>query len=155
MKKTFVTGIVVLGVGALVVFVAARVPVQKDAVPASDQNKEYNPRPIPEGAVIIEMSDSGFSPKEITIKQGTAVVFKAVGSGSNGYWPASAIHPTHTIYPGSDIAKCGTSEEKGIFDACRGYTQGEWWEFQFNKVGEWRYHDHLNAKNFGVITVEE
>ena len=116
-----------------------------------------SPTPIPVvlgTSVTIEMSDEGFLPKEITIKPKTTVIFKAIGANTDGYWPASAIHPTHTIYPGSDIKKCGTSEEKSIFDACRGFVKGEAWSFEFNQKGIWRYHDHNHSSLFGVITVE-
>ena len=70
-------------------------------------------------------------------------------------WPAAALHPTHTVYPGSDIKKCGTSEAVGIFDACRGLKSGESWSFQFNEVGTWKYHNHLTPTQFGRITVTE
>ena len=64
------------------------------------------------------------------------------------------MHPTHKVYPGSDIEKCGTAEESNIFDACRGLKEGESYEFTFNEKGSWRYHDHLNIKNTGSIIVE-
>jgi len=74
---------------------------------------------------------------------------------ANPTWPASAMHPTHTVYPGSDIQKCGTPEAGKIFDACRGLNTGETWSFQFNEVGKWNFHDHLNAGKFGSIIVTE
>ncbi len=97
-------------------------------------------------------TDSGFSPKEITVAKGATVVFK--NESSSDFWPASAMHPTHTVYPGSDIKKCGTSEEVNIFDACKGIAPGGSYSFIFNQVGKWDYHDHLRASNFGSIVVE-
>ena len=70
------------------------------------------------------------------------------------HWPASALHPTHTVYPGSDIQKCGTSEGDKIFDSCTGLNKGESFSFTFNEKGDWRYHDHLNPNLNGVITVQ-
>jgi len=100
----------------------------------------------------IEMSSSGFSPKEITIKKGDTVKFTNVGIESR--WPASAMHPTHTAYPGSSISKCNTAEASTIFDACRAYGPGETYSFKFNEVGSWRYHDHRNPSVAGTIIVE-
>lgn len=101
--------------------------------------------------VVIYSSD-GFSPKTLTIKQGSTVTFK--NNSSVATWPASASHPTHKVYPGSGIEKCGTSEEAKIFDACRGIATGKDWSFTFTNVGTWKYHDHLNPSFFGTIVVE-
>src|SRR3989344_3262697 len=90
----------------------------------------------------VKVTSDGFSPKELIIKRGDTV--KWVNENSKESWPASAKHPTHTVYPGSGIEKCGTSEQSKIFDACRGLKTGESWSFTFNDVGEWGYHDHLN-----------
>ncbi len=98
----------------------------------------------------VEMSENGFSPKTLNIKKGDSVIFKNVGS--KDIWPATGIHPTHTVYPGSDIKKCGTSQESGIFDACKGISPGSSWTFTFNEVGNWGYHDHL-GQAFGTIVV--
>jgi plastocyanin len=87
---------------------------------------------------IIEMSESGFSPSEITINQGDSVVFK--NTGQSDRWPASNIHPTHTIY----------SE----FDSKKPVSSGQGWQFTFKKAGIWQFHDHLDPKMTGTITVQ-
>ncbi len=94
-----------------------------------------------------------FNPKELTIKKGDTVTWK--NEGESDVWPASATHPTHMVYPGSDIKKCGTAEEGAIFDACHGMKKGESWSFKFNEVGEWGYHDHMQTTVFGKIIVTE
>ena len=99
---------------------------------------------------IVTYTDSGYSPKEITISKGDTVVFKNESSGT--LWPASAVHPTHTVYPGSSIQKCGGSDI--MFDACRGLDTGEEWSFTFNEAGSWGYHNHRRAFNTGKIIVE-
>lgn len=99
----------------------------------------------------VEITSSGFSPKDLEIRRGDKVIF--VNRDSEEHWPASAIHPTHEVYPGSDIDKCGTDEEGIIFDACHGLAQEEKFEFVFNEIGEWRYHDHLRASMTGSIKV--
>lgn len=100
----------------------------------------------------ILFTDKGYQPETITIKKGTTVIF--VNTAKTPTWPASADHPTHKVYPGSDIAKCGTPEQVNIFDACKGLAENENWTFTFNEVGTWKYHDHLNPSWLGTVVVE-
>lgn len=104
------------------------------------------------GKVVIHMIEEGFEPETASIEKGETVIYENVDT--EPHWPASNIHPTHRLYPGSDIEKCTTVEEKQIFDACRGIEPGESWSFVFEKPGEWRYHDHLNPKLGGRILLE-
>jgi len=105
-----------------------------------------------EGATTVAISDTGFEPADVTVSAGDTVTF--VNNGQAPHWPASDVHPTHTSYPGSDIQKCGTAEAAGIFDACKGLQTGEEYSFTFTEPGSWEYHDHLNARQGGTITVE-
>ena len=103
----------------------------------------------------VRITSSGFEPKELTISQGETVTF--VNQDSVEHWPASDNHPTHTLYPGSDIKICfgGTEEEKSqIFDACKGLARGEEYSFTFNKLGAWGYHDHKKSDLTGTIIVK-
>ncbi len=100
----------------------------------------------------VEITASGFSPASLTIKAGDTV--KWINNDVNLAWPASAVHPTHTVYPGSDIAKCRTAEQPNIFDACEGLAQGGSWSFTFTQAGTWRYHNHLNLGHTGTIIVQ-
>ncbi len=95
----------------------------------------------------VSVTDEGFSPRELTIKKGDKVVW--VNKTERGVWPASAIHPTHEVYPekGGCIASA--------FDACRGLKNGESWSFIFNFIGSWKYHDHLNPSMTGVVEVSD
>jgi plastocyanin len=108
--------------------------------------------PTTTSEVIIKITTDVFEPKGVEIFKGTKVTW--VNEQSNPSWPASAVHPTHEVYPGSSIKKCGTPEQDKIFDACRGLKQGESWSFIFNEVGEWYYHDHLNPSLKGKIVVK-
>jgi plastocyanin len=101
---------------------------------------------------IVKITSSGFTPKTLRIKAGETVKF--LNEDSSPHWPASDIHPTHEVYPGSSISKCGTSEQSKIFDSCRGLAKGESFEFTFNEKGSWNYHDHLNPRLKGTIIVE-
>ena len=100
---------------------------------------------------VISMTSAGFSPATLTISIGDTVVF--VNDDSSQHWPASYRHPTHTDYPGSGISTCGSSEEDTIFDSCGGISIGESYQFQFNEIGLWEYHDHLKPGLTGVVEV--
>lgn len=100
----------------------------------------------------VTYSASGFSPATLTVKKGATVTFK--NQSASQMWVASAIHPTHTVYPGSGLEKCGTAEAGGIFDACRGLAAGGEYKFTFNETGSWAYHNHLQASHTGRINVE-
>ena len=110
--------------------------------------------PAPVEMKRVEITANGFSPSEIKIKKGDTITW--VNKDSTPHWPASAAHPTHTVYPGSDIQKCGTAAQSRIFDACKGLSPGESYSFKFDQAGTWKYHDHVKpvAPFFGSVTVE-
>jgi plastocyanin len=133
---------------------AAPVAPKADVSNQGEVAVEIQPAPaqLPDGAdpktVTVEITSSGFSPNSVTISAGDAVEF--VNKDSAAHWPASAQHPTHSVYPES--GGCIGSK----FDACKGLKQGESFSFTFNEVGSWNYHDHLNARApfFGKVIVE-
>ncbi len=126
--------------------------VENGAVGEEGETQGDSGGPVEAKEVVVQMTDSGFVPQEATIKQGDTV--KWVNAGTVARWPASARHPTHEVYPGSGITKCGTPEEPGIFDACTGIQAGDSYSFTFSEKGSWAYHDHLNPDVFGKIIVE-
>ena len=101
---------------------------------------------------IIQMTYKGYDPVDLEISVGDSVTFFIVDVDK--HWPASDVHPTHSVYPDSDINKCGSNEADEIFDACRGLVQGESYSFTFNEVGTWEYHDHLKPSMKGSINVK-
>ena len=130
------------------------------ALGSLDTNKEsldIGVRPSPSGgevsqSFLVEIIGSGFSPSTLTINKGDTVTFQNIHPEES--WPASAVHPTHTVYPGSGISKCGTVEESMIFDACGGISPDYGtYSFTFNEIGTWNYHDHLDSGKTGTITV--
>ena len=95
-----------------------------------------------EGAMVedrttVTISSSGFSPKEITIKAGTAVTW--TNSDTADHNVNSAPHPTHTIYSPLNLNTIKPGETKSL---------------TFPDTGIYKYHDHLNPTLFGSITVE-
>ncbi len=85
----------------------------------------------------INIDDNGFSPSSLKINKGDIVAFTNIGK--NAHWPASNNHPSHEIYP--------------EFDPKKPISPGSSWEFQFNKSGSWKMHDHLSPRFSGVIIV--
>ena len=90
-----------------------------------------------DGAMTITLTQNGFDPDVITIKQGTKVIFKT--TASRVFWPASNLHPDHTIY--------------SAFDPKHPIRPDESWSFVFEKVGTWGFHDHLRSYFVGKIQV--
>lgn len=119
--------------------------------PTTGNNINTNTLNTASNVKIVEITSTGFSPVKLEIKQGETV--RWINKQPQKSWPASAVHPSHTVYPGSDIKKCGTVEQSTIFDACRGIEEGEAYEFTFNQIGAWDYHDHLTARWRGDIIV--
>ena len=139
------TNYMVIGVVILVLLVgglgfAFKSKIKEMLVPASAGQET----PVPEAsstgtetqAVVVERNDSGFSPKTVTIKKGTAVKF--VNKTAMPMWVASAPHPTHTDLPGFDQLSSGDS-----------------YSYTFTKVGSWKYHNHAPFGPGGVVVVTE
>jgi len=95
---------------------------------------------------VVTYTDSGYSPSILKIKKGETVIFK--NQSSRAMWTASAVHPTHRVYPTSGGCLGST------FDACAGIQPGNSWSFNFDIVGSWKYHNHLNPGDTGTIVVE-
>lgn len=96
-------------------------------------------KPTPATSMVhfVELTEEGFSPKELTISQGDTVKFTT--TRDKYFWPASNTHPTHDIY--------------AEFDAKNAVAPSAYWSFQFDRVGEWQYHDHLDPKFSGIVIV--
>ncbi|MBI2591635.1 MAG: hypothetical protein HYW34_03090 [Candidatus Brennerbacteria bacterium] len=95
---------------------------------------------------IIEIIDNAFKPAFIQIKKGDSVTW--INRMSASSWPASAVHPTHAVYP--ETGGCIASK----FDACHSLKTGESWTFTFNEIGSWKYHDHISAGIVKPGTIE-
>ena len=101
----------------------------------------------------ISFTGGSFEPSSFEVDVGATVTFKNI-SQSRTMWPATALHPTHTVYPGSSIGKCNTDEADSIFDACSNIGPGDSYSFTFDEVGEWKYHNHVQISVTGTIIVK-
>jgi plastocyanin len=88
----------------------------------------------------VVLSEEGYSPSEFTIGLGDTVVFSADPSYGRPFWPASNVHPTHSMY--------------SAFDPLEPVEPTATWSFVFDQEGEWRFHDHLAPYHTGTIIVK-
>lgn len=106
---------------------------------ASSENKTMSPTEV---ATMeknsVKYTDSGFTPNTLTIKVGTQVTF--TNDSSSPMWVASNPHPVHSDLPG--------------FDELKGVDKGGSYTYTFQKAGSWKYHNHLNSADGGVVLVE-
>lgn len=89
--------------------------------------------------------DGGFSPNTLTIRKGATITFQ--NSSTHDMRPASDPHPAHTNYPTTGGCVGST------FDSCRTIKPGGNWSFEFDEVGTWKYHNHLNPSDTGTVIV--
>lgn len=122
----------------IILAVIAGVFLWKIKVSSQDKPHISNEKPI-EGEAIIIMTNDGFFPSEIRIKAGANVRF--INDSKYWHWPASDLHPSHTLY----------SE----FDPKKPIGPGEEWSFVFEKTGVWGFHDHLSPQITGEVIVAE
>jgi hypothetical protein len=85
----------------------------------------------------VTITHDGFTPDELTIHKDDVIDF--VNTDNAPHWPASNPHPIHDMY--------------ASFDPKRSVVPHETWSFEFNRIGEWHYHDHVIPYHTGVITV--
>jgi plastocyanin len=105
-------------------------------------------------SVVINYTDSGFSPKNVSVSEGTTVTWANNSSGM--MWIASNNHPTHTGYDGTSQSQhcvSGAPESAQVFDECTAVPQGGSFSFTFGKAGTWGFHNHMHESDQGSVTV--
>ena len=88
-------------------------------------------------ATIVKITQSGFSPKTVTIKVGEAVTW--MNDDSAVHTVNSAVHPTHQVYPPLNLGNIQAGGKLSL---------------TFPEAGTYKYHDHLNPSLTGSVTVE-
>lgn len=148
--KNIVVAIVVLGF----VYFSGKsdAPVQAPANNAAPATNSTTPIPVATNKV--EISGSGFSPANITVKAGDTVTW--TNNDSTAHLVASGPHPAHTNYDGTTMSAHCAAGATLSFDACKPIPTGGTYSFTFTKTGDWKYHDHLKpaAPFFGGVKVE-
>ena len=118
---------------------------QAPSAPKKSVTPKTSTPSLPQAAVITYTTE-GYTPSVLTIKAGTKVTFK--NTTPWGMWPASAMHPTHRVYPTSGGCVGST------FDSCIDIQPGGSWSFTFDYKGTWKYHDHIRPTLFGTVVVQ-
>lgn len=131
---------ITIGIAVLAgLFFVFKPKTNQQSIPPIQQTNQNTGQQTNGKTVTVSMKSSKFDPETITVQKGTKVIFK--NEDTQDRWPASNIHPTHTIYP--------------EFDPKAPITAGQEWSFVFDKVGDWKYHDHLMPSTRGEILVVE
>jgi hypothetical protein len=86
---------------------------------------------------IIEITKDGFNPQSVIVDHNQTIIF--LNRDEVPRWPASNSHPSHDVYP--------------EFDPKNSIEPGASWPFKPQKIGTWKYHDHLFPHMRGVIIV--
>lgn len=141
-----IIGLIIIGLAGLVVYVMSNQQAQP-----SDQNApqsgavrqsgdEETPAPTSgqNESVTISFTDQGFSPRSITVKQGTTVVIK--NDSSRDVQFSSDDHPAHRDNPEMNLSPLAPGESSSYFA---------------NTVGTWGFHDHIDESQTGSVTVTE
>lgn len=155
-----IVAVIIIGLGVWY-FAAKRpaaVPPGNSAAPAAATSTtssaaEGTSLPQP-AAVTVTYTDSGFSPKSITITRGQTVTW--VNQSAGKMWVASAVHPSHAVYDGTTLAEhCSSGAPKSAttFDECTAVDAGQSFSFTFAKAGTWKYHNHVDAGDAGSVVV--
>jgi len=85
----------------------------------------------------VSLTSNGFEPQTITVKAGDKVVW--TNKSGEVATVNSNPHPAHTDYPPLNL---GSFQDGGKL------------ELVFGKKGTYKYHNHLNASEQGVVVVE-
>ena len=93
--------------------------------------------------VFISYTDSGFEPREAMLKRGESVRF--TNNSSRMLWIGSLGSEAAPLYPGT--SDCGTS----LFDTCKALKPRDFWEFTFERAGEWVFVNNLKKSDTGLI----
>jgi plastocyanin len=115
-----------------------QLPAAPIEVPKATQKEEAS-EATGKPSATVRMTKDGYSPKVLEIEQGQTVEF--VNDSDEDYWPASDPHPIHTDYPG--------------FDAQKSILPGESWDFTFNRVGRYGYHNHLDPAVHAEVVISK
>lgn len=146
--------VVIAGGWYLLSSTPAEAPTETGATSQMPANGTTTPQTTTENVapdVAVVYTDQGFSPQSITVPLGTKVVF--TNQSSVNMWVASAMHPTHMVYSGTNLSQHCPDTTNTAFDACTATAPGGTYSFTFTKEGTWKYHDHVDASKFGSVTV--
>lgn len=134
----------------------AAAPTETATTTSETLSVETEEQPVadPEFAMLVTLTDSGFSPATVTVRAGETVRF--VNQSSRGMWIGADEHPTHTEYDGTSTREhCADGlNTNDSFDQCQQAASGSFWEYTFKKPGTFGFHNHVGASSIGTVIVE-
>ena len=157
MNKTITAAVIiaVIAVGGYFLF-SGQTNQQETQSPATKQPTTAQPEQTPDqqpaqmpAERIVRYTRDGYVPSILTITKGGVVVF--INENSQPMWTASAVHPTHNVYSGTNLGEHCPDLSGTAFDQCG---PGNEFRFTFTKSGTWKYHNHLNMSHTGTIIIE-
>lgn len=104
---------------------------------AHNRQGQYPTQKVVSSVQSITLTTSGFAPQNITVKAGTEVVWTNNSGGTAAI--NSANHPTHLVYPPLNLGN---------------FANGETLSLVFDQPGTYKYHNHLDASQAGIVVVE-
>lgn len=110
--------------------------VQNTSIPSSTGEASPSER-VNNVKNTVKYTNNGFMPDTLAVTVGTTVTF--INESSGPMWVASNPHPTHTDLSG--------------FDELQSVDRGGSYNYTFQKPGTWKYHNHVNAGDGGMVVV--
>lgn len=95
---------------------------------------------------LVSYTDGGFEPTTLTVKRGDTVRF--TNNSSDDVWIA-AYGTNGQLYPRTKEG-CGSSD----LDSCAPIAPMDFWEFTFEREGEWNVANNLDKRMRVMVTVE-
>lgn len=92
----------------------------------------------------VTYSATGFSPANVTVKKGEAVMWTNISAGG------MRVAASEGLVAGNCAEGAPAS-----FDQCTASAAGSQWSFTFNKAGTWKYHNAEKKEFGGTVTVTE
>lgn len=135
---------IIFGLVAIIVVIGAVVLLQGQSKteqlskPSSVSQTTASPSTSGENQALVTITSSGFEPKTLTVKAGTKVIWKNTGNGISDV--SSDVHPTHELYPPLNLGDIESGQTVSLV---------------FDKPGTYKYHNHLDAAQEGVVEVTE
>lgn len=136
-----VAAVVFLGRSGQSLYQSPSAPTVNQSQPTGQPTQSESSTPAgstTQKTVGVTLTSSGFEPQSVTVKVGLKVVW-ANNSGTTAT-VNSADHPTHLVYPPLNLGNFG---------------KGETLSLVFDQPGAYKYHNHLDASQTGVVVVEE
>lgn len=149
-NKLLLVGIAVIVIvviaGGLLFFNSKQTPSNSSNTTPTETATEESTKPTAEPSqeamtktevVRIELTSSGFSPKDIEVVKGTKVLW--TNNSGKAATVDSTPHPVHTDYPKLNLGS---------------FNDGQTLELVFNDLGTFKYHNHFNSSQNGSVTVK-